>query len=67
MELLSIMCPELVFRPGKAVACSYTVQSKPLALDEVLACGEVAALRPQARLIWSTLFPGVKYILIAFV
>ena len=60
MELLSFMCPILLYRPRQAVACSYTFQSrKPPALDIVLACGEVAAMHPQACLISSTLFPGV--------
>ena len=43
------------------------LDSNPLALGIVLACVEVAAMHPWARLISSTLFPGVKYILVAFI
>ena len=54
--------------PLRAGGCqlAHRPESKPLAIGTRLACGEVAAMYPQARFISSTLFPGVSYTLVAF-
>ena len=54
--------------PPRAVGCKlvHRPESQPPALGIVLACGEVVAMHPLARLISFTLFPGVQYIIVAF-
>ena len=56
------------YYPNWAGSCRlvYRPESKPPALGIVLACGEVNGMHPQARLISSTLFPGILYILVSF-
>ena len=67
MESFQLHVPG-TYIPHWAVGCQFVHRpgSKPPALGTVLACGEVAALHPQAQLISFTLFPEVKYFLVAF-